>query len=243
MSKSMVVFGAGPGLGRSAAWRFGREGFRVALVARNRKRLDDLVAELAAEGLEAAGYPADIADRAGLDGLVTKIEAVVGDIDVLHVNATAAAAHIATPLRVDSDNLQAQLDVLLHTPVTLVQRLLPGMLARRDGGLLVSLGASAVNPMPVLANVGIAMAGLYNYVHTLHAELADTGVYAGVLTVGALVRNSDVERMHDAQSTRRPDRPAPEKVDPDLLADYLWEMYTARDRIARAVGSFAQSRP
>ena len=39
-TKTIAVFGAGPGMGRSVARRFGREGFQVALVARNQTRLD-----------------------------------------------------------------------------------------------------------------------------------------------------------------------------------------------------------
>ena len=37
MSKTIAVFGAGPGMGRSVARRFGREGFQVALVAATRR--------------------------------------------------------------------------------------------------------------------------------------------------------------------------------------------------------------
>jgi short-subunit dehydrogenase len=47
MSKTIAVFGVGPGMGRSVARRFGREGFQVALVARNQTRLDAFTGELA----------------------------------------------------------------------------------------------------------------------------------------------------------------------------------------------------
>jgi NAD(P)-dependent dehydrogenase (short-subunit alcohol dehydrogenase family) len=52
-TKTIAVFGVGPGMGRSVARRFGREGFQVALVARNQTRLDAFTAELAAEGITA----------------------------------------------------------------------------------------------------------------------------------------------------------------------------------------------
>src|SRR5580704_17592796 len=63
MSKTIAVFGAGPGMGRSVARRFGREGFQVALVARNQTRLDAYTGELAADGITAAGFAGDLADR------------------------------------------------------------------------------------------------------------------------------------------------------------------------------------
>jgi len=61
MSRVIAIFGAGPGLGASIARRFAAEGFRVALVARRKDRLDALVDQLAAEGIEAAGFTADLA--------------------------------------------------------------------------------------------------------------------------------------------------------------------------------------
>ncbi|MEO3804999.1 SDR family NAD(P)-dependent oxidoreductase [Nonomuraea sp. B1E8] len=53
-----------PGLGVSVARRFGREGFRLALVARRKDRLDAPVEQLAGEGIEAAAFTADLAAAA-----------------------------------------------------------------------------------------------------------------------------------------------------------------------------------
>ncbi|RUW02840.1 SDR family NAD(P)-dependent oxidoreductase, partial [Mesorhizobium sp. M1A.F.Ca.IN.022.05.2.1] len=48
--KTIAIFGAGTGLGASRATRFGREGYRVALVARRAAPLQERVAELASAG-------------------------------------------------------------------------------------------------------------------------------------------------------------------------------------------------
>lgn len=56
---SIYIVGAGPGLGVAVARRFGREGFSVGLVARDRSRLNALVRELEAEGVRAAAATAD----------------------------------------------------------------------------------------------------------------------------------------------------------------------------------------
>ena len=63
--KVMAIVGAGPGLGLSLARRFGREDHRVALLARNRARLEQHVAALGGEGVDAAAHPADVLDRPG----------------------------------------------------------------------------------------------------------------------------------------------------------------------------------
>src|SRR5260221_6731945 len=83
MTKTIAVFGAGPGMGRAVARRFGREGFQVALVARNQTRLDAFTGELAADGIEAAGLAGDINDRDALPDMIGAITARFGPIDVL----------------------------------------------------------------------------------------------------------------------------------------------------------------
>ena len=83
MTKTIAVFGAGPGFGRAIAHRFGREGFRVALVARTQAKLDRLVAELTAAGIEAAGFAADLRDRRQLAPVAEAITGRFGSIDVI----------------------------------------------------------------------------------------------------------------------------------------------------------------
>ncbi|TJZ98310.1 SDR family NAD(P)-dependent oxidoreductase [Actinacidiphila oryziradicis] len=83
MPKTIAVLGAGPGLGRSVARRFDQEGFQVALVARTPSRLDALTEELAEEGIEAAGFAVDLADRSALPGAIEAITSRFGPIDVL----------------------------------------------------------------------------------------------------------------------------------------------------------------
>jgi short-subunit dehydrogenase len=83
MSKTIAVLGAGTGLGVSMARRFGREGFRVALVARRRDRLDALAAQLADEGIESAAFTADLADPVQIPALVGEIRESLGRIDVV----------------------------------------------------------------------------------------------------------------------------------------------------------------
>ncbi len=49
MTTTIAIIGAGPGLGRATARRFGREGFAVALLSRTQENVDQLAAELAEE--------------------------------------------------------------------------------------------------------------------------------------------------------------------------------------------------
>ncbi|HEX4788682.1 MAG TPA: SDR family NAD(P)-dependent oxidoreductase [Actinospica sp.] len=73
MPQTIAIFGAGPGLGASIARRFAADGFRVALVARDKDRLDALVGQLAAEGVDAAGFAADLDAPDEIPALITAI--------------------------------------------------------------------------------------------------------------------------------------------------------------------------
>lgn len=224
--KTIAIYGAGPSLGMAVARRFGREEFRVALVARSRERLDGMVRELAGEDIEAAGFQADLVDQAAALRATDAIADRFGAIDVLEHSPTPADS-FSSPLDVDAAAITPLLDLYLRTPLTLAGRLLPGMRERGQGGLLFAMGAAAKYPTPRRAGVGIALSALRNYVHTLHAELAESGVYAGTLLIGALIENSHAHRL---ASNREPGGTLP-VVSGATLADRLWDMYSRRDRV------------
>jgi NAD(P)-dependent dehydrogenase (short-subunit alcohol dehydrogenase family) len=234
MSKTIAVFGAGPGMGRSVARRFGREGFRVALVARNQSRLDKFTGELAAGGIEAAGFAADFADRDKLPGVVEAITARFGPVDVLEY-APSGLDWLSrqVPVRdADAASFEFPLDLLLRTPATLVRLLLPGMLERGDGAVLFGLGVTGM-PVPQVGNVTTVAAAARAYLYNLYADLAGTGVCAGLVQVGRLVGDSDAAKFVAENWD-----PAllPDPLDPADLAEALWDLYLKRDRFEEVVG-------
>ncbi|QNQ11166.1 SDR family NAD(P)-dependent oxidoreductase [Sphingomonas alpina] len=63
MSNSIMIIGAGPGVGQAVARRFGREGWQIVLTGRSAGRLAALTAELTEDGITAHAVPALAADR------------------------------------------------------------------------------------------------------------------------------------------------------------------------------------
>jgi short-subunit dehydrogenase len=222
--KTVAIFGAGPGLGMAVARRFAREGFRVALVARDRGRLESMAGDLAGEGAEAAGFPADLTDRAAALGAVDEIQARFGPVDVLEYSPTPGEHLRRDASELDVATVARLLDLYVLTPVALVGRVLPRMLERGDGGLLFAMGAAAKYPTPRLAG-GLALSGLRNYVHTLNAELGPKNVYAGTLVIGALIEGSAAARNPSAWGNGRV-----AVVSADDLSERCWDMYAKRDR-------------
>ncbi|MBF6175982.1 SDR family NAD(P)-dependent oxidoreductase [Nocardia blacklockiae] len=234
-SKTIAVFGAGPGLGRSVARRFGREGFRVALVARTRAKLDAMVGELAVDGIEANGFVADLADRQQLSGVVKAITDRFGRIDVLEY-APAGPEWMQRRVDIracDPESFEFGLNMLLRTPTVLIESVLPGMLARGNGAVLFGSTVAASTPVPQLGNVAVAAAAARAYLHNLHVSLAGTGVYAGLIQVAGMVGGSE-----SAEYAARHWDPVilPKPLDPADLAEAAWELYSTRDRFETTVG-------
>lgn len=231
MSKVIAVFGAGTGLGVSMSRRFGREGFRVALVARRKERLDALVEQLAAEGIEAAGFTADLSQPAEVPALVAAVREHFGRIDVIEYGPIAADQNFTPAAQVDTAVLEGLLPLLLFTPVEVVRAALPEWTERGDGAFLMTTGASAVHPVPHMSGVGPVMAAARNYVHSLNGELAASGIYVGTLSIGAMIARSEMSKLAAAGDFELPE--SVPVVDPDELAELYWDMYTARDRVER----------
>ncbi|HJP77920.1 MAG TPA: SDR family oxidoreductase [Pseudonocardiaceae bacterium] len=239
MSKTLAIFGAGPVLGRSLARRFGREGFRIALIARTRANLDALVADLAQDGIEAAGFTADLTDQVRLAEVIEEITVHFGQIDVAEFSPGGGSLGegIVSVLDVDPANLQLILQRFLIPAITLVRAVLPGMIARQEGAILFTAGQSGVHPTARMGNMGMAQAALRNYFLNLNSELAGTGVYVGAVNIGALIEGSVPHQY--VTSVAGPDFHG-EVISPDVYAEHFWDRYAKRDKPEVLVGDFTR---
>ncbi|MBV2355693.1 SDR family NAD(P)-dependent oxidoreductase [Streptomyces sp. J2-1] len=232
MSQVIAVFGAGSGLGAAVARRFGREGFRVALVARRRDRLVTLAKELAEEGVEADVFPADLSQPSEIPALVQAIRDRFGRIDVVEYGPIGGDLRLVPAAELDSARLSDLLPLLLLTPVEVVRAVLPEWVGRGDGAFLLTQGYSAAHPFPQLSGPGPVMAAARNYLFSLNEELAPTGVYAGTLTIASSIARSEMGEAERVRAANEPaDGPLFPFVDPDELADRYWDMYVRRDQV------------
>ncbi|MER5623333.1 SDR family NAD(P)-dependent oxidoreductase [Streptosporangium sp. NPDC002544] len=228
MAKTIAVFGAGGGMGLSLARRFGQEGYRVALVARRREPLDQLVAELAADDIEAAAFVADLRRTEDVPALVASIRARFGRIDAV-VYSPFSPATLIPAAELDAATLRDWVDLYLLTPVELVHAVLPEMLERRAGAIVTGYGYSVLEPSAGLSGPVPVLAAARNYIHTLHDELAEHGVYAGAVAVRALIDRSEAHQAVRSGDMRLAvDLPV---IDPDELADLVWALVRRRDLV------------
>jgi short-subunit dehydrogenase len=109
----------------------------------------------------------------------------------------------------------------VYSLLAVVQQFLPHMLEAGSGAILTAQGASAVHGVPHLSGPGPAQAAQRNYLQSLHAEVADKGVFVGMVYIGAIIERS---AFHERTTGGRDWGPT---VDPAYLADVLWSMHSA----------------
>ncbi|MDF0490426.1 SDR family NAD(P)-dependent oxidoreductase [Sphingomonas sp. H39-1-10] len=226
--KTIALFGAGSGLGASLATRFGREGYRVALVARSAGPLDERVAELAAAGIEAAAFPGDLTDLTAIPALVRAIEARFGGIDVAVYAPVPSDVGFVPAVDLDAAGLRSVTDIFTYAPIEVAHAVLQRQLTRGDGAIVIVGGLTALVTIPGLSGVGPAMAAARNYALTLNAEVASRGVYVGTVNIGAMIERSAGLRAATAGGTELD--PSFPVIDPDEIAGEIWSLVTRRDR-------------
>ncbi|MEV0319829.1 SDR family NAD(P)-dependent oxidoreductase [Streptomyces sp. NPDC050658] len=234
-----VVIGAGPGLGMSIAHRFGREGYSVALVSRSGARHSGYVAELSEAGIEAGAFVADVQNREQLLAALDAIAERYGTIDLVYYGPGAddPDARPKPITETDAESARAAMN-LMYPALDVVNKVLPGMLERGDGGLLFAGGLSALTPMPPLGAFAISSAALRNYALTLNAALADKGIHAASLIIGGLIERGDIHRS----ITSRPETfgdVGKMSLNPDTIADEVWDLHARRERAEAVFSAFA----
>lgn len=183
----IAIVGSGPGLGLEIARAFGQRGFTVALISRDADALAGLSARLQEEGVEAAGYPADVTRPATVVGALDQIERSHGQIDVLEYSPADPTLEAVGVLEVAPQNLEPQLNFYLRGSLAAARRVVPGMVRAGSGTIFVTTGGGSINPVPSLANLNMAAAALRSWTLNLHQELAPTGVYVAHVAISAFI--------------------------------------------------------
>ncbi|GAB3993170.1 SDR family NAD(P)-dependent oxidoreductase [Nocardioides marmoraquaticus] len=207
---TLAIIGAGPGLGAQVARRFAREGFSVALVSRSQGRLDDLAAQLSAEGIEARGYAADVRDAASLRSALEHASADLGPVEVLQYSPLPAKEFLRPVLETTVEDLQPAIEFSVYGLLTAVHQVLQHMRVLGGGTVLLVNGGSAVKPGAHVAGTSVAFAGETALAQMLHEALADDGIHVAQMVIPGAIEDGHPRK------------------DPQVIAERLWEMH--RDR-------------
>jgi NADP-dependent 3-hydroxy acid dehydrogenase YdfG len=218
---TIAIIGAGKGLGAAVARRFGAEGFAVGLISRHQGRLDALAAELAAEGIQAQGFTADVRDPASIAAALEQVTESLGPIEVLQYSPLPQKDFMRPVLETTPADLVGPVEFSIYGPVAAVHQVLPGMrfLGENKGTILFVNGGSAVTPGRNVTGTSVAFAGQAAYIELLHEVLAEEGIHVSQLIIGGRIIEGDDEK------------------DPAVLADHLWDLHTGRDTFRQQISA------
>lgn len=210
---TFAIIGAGRNLGEALARRFGREGYSLALIARNQERVDELAADLVADGFTAKGYAANVRNVDSLVAALDQASQELGLIEVMSYNPLPQKEFLRPLLESTVGDIRAAVEFSIYGPVAAVHQVLQGMRVLKTGSLLFVNGGSAVQPVQHFAGTSIAFAGETAYIEALNQALKDEPIYVGQIIIpGAII-------------------PGDERKDPAVIADTLWRMHTERTQL------------
>lgn len=185
--------------------------------------------DLIASGASAHAISGDLSDTGAVPALAEQIRAEVGDLDAIYYAPTPEYGFVSaaglTPQRA-----QSFMPLVFYSLLPLVHQFLPHMVEQGDGAILTAQGASTVCGLPNMSGPGPAQAAQRNYLQSLHAEMADKGVYVGMLYIGAIIENSAFHTYIEQSKTANPvtGRDWGPTVNPAHLAQMLWNMHQAK---------------
>ncbi len=184
-----LVAGASEGLG--AAWAEGlhAQGHSLVLLARRQPVLDEVAAKL--KGREVVTAAVDL----GAEGLTEKVAPLLEGrpLDVLVYNA--AAAPVGPFLKMSREQTRASVDVNCRAPVELLHLVLPGMVERGRGAIVLMSSLTAFQGTPYTAVYGATKSFNLTLAEALWAELKGTGVTVLACCAGATRTQSYLKAM------------------------------------------------
>lgn len=189
----VLVTGASRGIGAAMANAFAAAGARVSVAARTTDAITTLAAQVGG-----GAFTVDLLDPDQVDGLIPRVEAEAGPIDVMVNNAGLENLnwfHEEDPARI-----RAVIRLNLEAPLVLTRAVLPGMLARGKGHLVYTSSIAGSASFPTLSVYAGSKAGLNNAAATIRLELRDTPIHTTIVAPGPV--DTDMwDHLEDAPTT------------------------------------------
>jgi dehydrogenase/reductase SDR family protein 7B len=225
-NKVVWITGATSGIGEALAYEFARRGARLVLSARRLEQLE-AVQQKCEEPARHIVLPLDVSKT---DELATKVGDVLvecGEIDVLINNAGISQRSLVKDTGLDVDRRIMEVD--FFGPVALTKAVLPHMLARGQGQLIVVSSVAGLVATPLRSAYAAAKHAIAGFYNALRAEVFDAGVRVAVIYPGFV--RTDIT-LHALEG----DGAAHGVIDPKLAEGIAPDVFAARVVAALARG-------
>ena len=189
MKKTIVVVGAGRGLGNGVAEKFGGNDFRVVLMARSEEHLKEYAADFAAKGIEVHTQATDVADFDAFAQTFRKVVETYGTPDVLFYNVGVTVAD--EEVKMTTQTLVERYAVDVAGAYNCVRLVDTEEFAEKKGAILVTGGGLALQPYAGYLPLSMDKAALRAMVHALAPVLKEKGIYIGTVQVTGTIGSND----------------------------------------------------
>ncbi len=192
-ARHTVIVGAGPGNGLAFARRFAAAGDRVALLARDEQRVQDLAA---LAGPPARGIACDVCDRASVDWAFDAAEAANGPTEVLVFNAGSGVFGAFDT--VSEAEFRAAWETNALGLMHCAQRVAPAMRERGSGCILVIGATASLRGGANFAAFASAKAAQRSLAQSLARSLGPEGVHVALVVIDGVIDSPQArERFPD----------------------------------------------
>ena len=182
-----LVTGASQGIGHACAQALAREGATVALAARNRQKLDELAAAIAAAGGHAAPFVMDVSDEAQVKDGIKSALAQFGKIDILVNNAGITRDQLV--MRMKRADWDAVLATNLISAYLCIQQVIASMLKQRWGRIVNITSIFGQTGQAGQANYAASKAGLIGLTMAMAREVASRNITVNAVAPGFIETN------------------------------------------------------
>ncbi len=172
-SPVVVITGASAGIGRAVAVAFGREGWRVALIARGSERLESAAREVEKAGGQALVFAADVADAQAMEAAAAQVVSTWGGLDIWINNAMASVLGPVTDL--SSDEIRRVTEVTYLGQVYGTLAALRHMRVRNRGTIVQIGSALSYRSIPLQSAYCAAKFAVRGFTDSLRSELHHEG--------------------------------------------------------------------
>ena len=180
--RTALITGGNSGIGAAIARGLGQAGAQVVLTARREQALQEQVALLADEGIEASYNVCDLADHSTLQACASEAVARAGAIDIL---VNAAGVNLRQPFElVDYDSWRLQMELHLAAPFFLTQELAPAMKKNGWGRIINIASLQSYRAFANSAPYGAAKGGIVQLTRAIAQEWSSHGITCNAIGPG-----------------------------------------------------------
>ncbi len=183
--KSVLITGAGRGIGRVIALKCASEGATVVLLARTASELNETAAHISKLGGKSYAFVCDIESEKNVASTLSSVKQKCGHVDVL-VNNAGIQLPIGAFADVDISEWKKNVKVNLFGTIHVTAGLLPDMIARKKGKIINLSGGGSTSPRPNFSAYAVSKTSVVRFTETLAAELRRFNIDVNAISPGAV---------------------------------------------------------